>query len=578
MRAIILSSIFLLLGSSGMSQISPDQEVEAKGKQNRVITKSEKTDQLPATRDTAIAIPPVKYYVEPAYYPVEFEAEPIEAAKLKVSEPLEKLYPGYVKFGVGNYTMPYLDAYYGSMRSKTNSWGINLKHHSALGQINDVGTSKFSENHVDFFYKHFLPKHTIKTNLLYHRDANYYYGFRLDDSLIPQTYKETEDSSKMVYNLIGFQALLTSNSKDSSKIHPDIKLKYHYLNNIVKLQEHNVVVGTSLNRYLESENIEINGDFEVDFNALKQPSLSPVDTMGVVLPNEGVQNNSAIIRLVPYVVNNKIINKLHFKGGFGVNVDITPTKNYFYFYPEVELSYSLFNDVFIPYAGLTGGVKRNSWNNLRLDNPFLLSNAPAANTNEKINAYGGIRGAISSEWSFNLLARYQSLSNAVLYYNDVNFAYGNAFGIIYDTINQTTFSGQLAYDNGERLKLFGKAEYYIYKTKNQEHPWLMPDFKITLNGTYDLANKILARVNLFVVGKRNSFSYDSIADVIPNDAGQYVLELKPYVDANLGLEYRYNKRISAFIDFNNLTAAKYQRFNNFPVQRFNVLGGFTFKF
>jgi outer membrane receptor protein involved in Fe transport len=80
------------------------------------------------------------------------------------------------------------------------------------------------------------------------------------------------------------------------------------------------------------------------------------------------------------------------------------------------------------------------------------------------------------------------------------------------------------------------------------------------------------------VGTRNTFSLDSIAGETPNTANQYTYELKPYVDANLGVEYRYNKRISAFIDFNNLTAAKYQRFTKYPVQRFNVLGGFTFKF
>ncbi|MCB9195552.1 MAG: TonB-dependent receptor [Flavobacteriales bacterium] len=575
----LITSVFLLLGFSvATAQISNDKEVIAEGKQNRVITKSEKAEQLPATKDTAIEIPPVKYYVEPAYYPVEFEAEPIEAAKLKVSEPLEKLYPGYVKFGVGNYTMPYLDAYYGSMRSKTNSWGINIKHQSSLGDINDVGTSQFSENYMDFFYKHFLPKHTLKTNLLYHRDVIHYYGYRMDDTLIPLTYRETDDSTRMAYNLIGFQSQLTSNSKDSSKIHHQVGLRYHYLNNVVKLQEHNVVVNTSLNKYLKSENIEINGDFEIDFNALSQPALAQIDTVGVVIPSQGTQNNTAIIRFVPYVVNNKIINKLHFKGGFGVNVDIASNKNYFYFYPEVELSYSLFNDVFIPYAGLTGGVKRNSWNNLRTDNPFLLSNTQALNTNEKINAYGGIRGAISSEWSFNVLARYQSFTNYVLYYNDNVYSYNNGFGIIYDTIGQTTFSGQLAYEKGEKFKFFGKAEYYLYNTKNQEFAWLMPDFKVTLSGNYDLADKIIARLNVYVIGNRKAFTNDSIVDVTPNDAGQYVIDLKPYVDANLGLEYRYNKRISAFIDFNNLTAAKYQRLYNYPVHRFNVLGGFTFKF
>lgn len=578
MKIILIYINLFLLGGVLMAQTDPDG-ITAEGKHNRVITRSEKAEQLPVTRDTAIDIPPVKYYVEPAFYDVTFEVEPIEAAKLKIKEPLEKLYPAYVKFGVGNYTMPFLDAYYGSMRSKTSSWGVNLKHHSALGEINDVGPAKFSQNYFDFFYKHFLKKHTLKFNTLYHRDVIHYYGYLTSDSLIPVSYRETADSTKMVYNLIGFQGELASSKlRDSSKIQHKVGLKYHYLNNIEKLQEHNVVLGTSLSKFLEGENIEINGDFEVDFNSLSQPALNQVDTIGVVNNTLGSQNNTAIIKLVPYVVNNKILNKLHFKGGFGINVDISSANNYFYFYPELELSYSLFNDVFIPYAGMTGGVHRNSWNYLRSDNPFLLSNSDVLNTNEKINVYGGIRGSMSSKWSFNLLARYQKLSNMALYYNDTTFSYENAFSIIYDTIGKTTFSGQLAYQNGEKLKVFGKAEYFIYNTQNQEFAWLQPDFKVTLSGNVDLADKIIGRANIYVVGKRKTFSYRQMENVDANDQGQYVFDLKPYVDANLGLEYRYNKKLSIFVDFNNLAASKYQRFNKFPVQRFNVLGGFTFKF
>lgn len=569
--------LFILATGVAFAQTGPDG-ITAEGKQNRVITRSEKAEQLPATRDTAIEIPPVKYYVEPAFYEVSFDVEPIEAAKLKIKEPLEKLYPGYVKFGVGNYTMPFLDAYYGSMRSKTNSWGINLKHHSAAGEISDVGPAKFSQNYFDFFYKHFLRKHVLKFNTLYHRDVTHYYGYNLSDSLIPAAYRETDDSTRMVYNLIGFQGILSSNLKDSSKIEHEVRLKYHYLNNVEQLQEHNVVLGTSLGKYLEGENIELNGDFELDFNSLSQPALNQVDTVGVVNNVLGSQSNTAIIRLVPYVVNNKILNKLQFKGGFGVNVDITTTKNYFYFYPELELSYNLFNDVFIPYAGATGGVHRNSWNYLRNDNPFLLSNSNVLNTNEKINVYGGIRGSLSSKWSFNVLARYQKLSNAALYYNDTTFSYENAFAIIYDTIGKTTLSGQLAFQNDEKVKVFGKAEYFMYNTQNQEYAWLMPDFKVTLSGNVDLADKIIGRANIFLIGNRKSFSYHEISDVDANDQGQYVIDLKPYVDANLGLEYRYNKKLSIYVDFNNLTASKYQKFNKFPVQRFNVLGGFTFKF
>ena len=59
---------------------------------------------------------------------------------------------------------------------------------------------------------------------------------------------------------------------------------------------------------------------------------------------------------------------------------------------------------------------------------------------------------------------------------------------------------------------------------------------------------------------------------------QYVKTLGFIADANLGVEYRYNERISAFVQLNNFASQKYTRWYNAPVQAFQVLGGVTFRF
>jgi hypothetical protein len=60
--------------------------------------------------------------------------------------------------------------------------------------------------------------------------------------------------------------------------------------------------------------------------------------------------------------------------------------------------------------------------------------------------------------------------------------------------------------------------------------------------------------------------------------GQYALSLKPVLDFNLNAEYRYNSRISAFLQFNNVATVKYNRYFNYPVQGFQVIGGITARF
>jgi outer membrane receptor protein involved in Fe transport len=56
------------------------------------------------------------------------------------------------------------------------------------------------------------------------------------------------------------------------------------------------------------------------------------------------------------------------------------------------------------------------------------------------------------------------------------------------------------------------------------------------------------------------------------------VKLDAFTDINLGIEYRYKKHISAFVNFNNLANNSYQRWYNYPVYGFNLLGGFNFTF
>jgi hypothetical protein len=50
------------------------------------------------------------------------------------------------------------------------------------------------------------------------------------------------------------------------------------------------------------------------------------------------------------------------------------------------------------------------------------------------------------------------------------------------------------------------------------------------------------------------------------------------IDANVGVEYRYTNRISAFLQCNNVAAQQYFRWYKYPVQAFQIMGGVTFRF
>ncbi len=166
--------------------------------------------------------------------------------------------------------------------------------------------------------------------------------------------------------------------KDSAKLNHHLSLDYDFLNGLSKTNEHNLKIGANLFKYMGKE--EIGADVMLDFNALEQNiPLMISDSIGDSLLS--INTNNTIFKA----------NSLYFlkrdnwsvKAGLGIYANIG-TAAKFHFYPCLEGNYSLFNDIFIPYIGLSGGIKRNTFNSMRLENSFILENALFKTTNQKL--------------------------------------------------------------------------------------------------------------------------------------------------------------------------------------------------
>jgi hypothetical protein len=162
--------------------------------------------------------------------------------------------------------------------------------------------------------------------------------------------------------------------------------------------------------------------------------------------------------------------------------------------------------------------------------------------------------------------------------------------MVYDKVDRTTITGEVTYQEDEKLKVLAKVEVFNYSPSEQGYAWQRPNFKFTLGSVLDLADKIILKGDVFFIGSRNVYSYrlpkentnitnDENGEIVfQENSGRYEYKLKPFIDMNLSLEYRYNKKVSAFINFNNFTAKKYQYWTNFPVQSINIMGGVTISF
>jgi hypothetical protein len=98
-------------------------------------------------------------------------------------------------------------------------------------------------------------------------------------------------------------------------------------------------------------------------------------------------------------------------------------------------------------------------------------------------------------------------------------------------------------------------------------PWHKPNYIGRANLSYNLKDKIIANLGFYIEGQRDVQGF-----------GGEVIEIDGIMDLSLGLEYRLNKRVSGFLNINNITANRYHLWYLYPTQQFNMQGGITYAF
>ena len=558
------------------------------GSGNRKISKIQKSSISPNHTDSITIVDEVKYYLEPKQHQVSYNIENIKPARLKITASGDKLYRGYLKAGAGAYLSPLLDFNYASKRSRDESWGFKGGTNGSFANINGMGNTKYSDLSFGGYYQKFFMDYDLWSELDYERN-NYqfygldyqdsqmydFYGIDSNDSLMKESFQEADSLFKQNYDLFDLHIKLNSLNigRDSNKLRVKSWIDFHHLNSNYDLSENHFLIGAHSGWLILDE--EFLGTFELDINSVNAPETLIINEDNIIQSSNLRNRSSGIIRLNPHIYSRK--NNLIVKAGLSIQANIND-KAKFHIFPDLELSYSLFNNVFIPYGGWVGNVQRNTFNNIRLENPFISEDANLQNTIQKSNLFAGVRGSLSSKFTFNLSASFQKFDSMYFFTPDNISSYGNKFQMTFDNLSQTSFMGEITYQDSEKLKVSAKGEYFIYDPLNELFAWQKPEFLITLSALLDLSDKIIVKSDIYLVGKRTVFSHHEPQIFSSFEDGKYVYTLNPLIDMNLSAEYRYNKKVSGFIQFNNFIGRKYQYWSNFPVQSINILGGVTFSF
>ena len=544
-----------------------DIKLDVKG--NREVEKASRLTESPKIIDTVLPTPNLNNPRLNLFYPTFLRLETIEPAGIRIVDKLTQLYHSYLKFGIGTEFMPMAEYYFNQTGSRKFKYGAHLQHLSSFGNLPNYAPSSFDRNNVRVFGGIIENFYDLDAEIRFKNDGFQYYGLKNDSISKNQILQRFNDA--------GFAVNFNGHPKDSGNVNYIAGIDFNNFNTLKpnvdslsdwRVRENNFALTTGAWYKMGRETFAV--DLGVRYN---QYNYGVADSF---LIDTGLVRRNTVISLKPSATTYAFDNRLRARVGVDFSVDVLELSKA-YLYPIAEVKYSLFNDILIPFISISGGLKQQSFKAFSTENPFIKESIQIKNEHRAIDFQAGIKGTISKRVGFNLNGRFAHIKDKALFVLDTFDVRRNQFKVIYDTLNLASLEGSIYFQESEKLKIDAIVRYNSYSLLNNTYAWNLPSMEVILRGKYNLFDKLVTQLDFTLLSGRKALVYAPEPETKLENL-QYAKNLGIVPDINLSVEYLYNSRISAFIQLNNAAAQRYLRWYNYPVQSFQLFGGFTVKF
>ena len=542
----VLSS--LLLGHASAQQKGSkdigegEEEISVVKPYHPTLSDAVKLSVLPEKDTATTQLPRLSYTIASKKINTAIEVTPIKAMRIK-DETIGKLYKNFVKLGFGNYTTPYGELFVSSLRSKEYQVGTHIRHLSSSGLIPGVGYPGFSQNTGEVYGKRLVKTEWLEGSLEYNRDVVHRYGFNTTDTTLGR------DQIRQRYNYAGGSIRLSGNLTDSTKVRHEAGLSYYNYGDLYSAREDRLIVFGDVAKRFSFGDMHVNT--RIDYTNNKQLLVSSLDR--------------TYIHITPSIIRR--VDKWKLSAGLHT-VTTAGVESGFHLYPQAAAEVNIVENILDAYSSFSGNLEKNTFRELSQENPFLSSSLSYKPSSVKIDFTAGLKGTLSAYTDFRAFVNYREVENMLLFVPDSAIRPMNTFAVLYDNVKVLNLHGELGHQYNEKWRLLLKADYNSYSPTKEQYAWYKPAFVATLGTTYNMGNKIYLKADVFASSSRYSKIYGPGA----------AKKLDGFVDANLGLDYRYSRIFSLFFNFNNIAAVRYYKWDNYPSQRFNLLAGLSYSF
>ncbi len=443
----------------------------------------------------------------------------------------------YVKLGFGNFRTPYAQAGFSFGDDKGSIMNVHARH---ISQKGNLPFQQYSHTKIDLLGVLNSPgNNEWRGKVGFDNQTQYLYGFQ------PDTLKFTKDNLRQRFTTLS--ALVGFRNKEAN----EYGVAYDPTLNINIFSD---------NRSGTETNFKLNAPISKTFGKAFGFNVGLTADVTTFKPGKG----DAIKNNLYYLTPSAVLKTTNLSLNFG----FTPAwdNSLFSLLPNFTAEAKMKDEQFVLLAGWVGYFEKNDYRTLAAINPFIQQPNQLRNTRIR-EQYAGFKGSVASHFTYNARVSTLTLNNAALFVNDSSD--GKSFVTLYESrMKALRLHGEVGYTVQEKFSLLAGATINQFSgLAENERAWGL----IPLEITGALRWQVLKGVHL----KGDIFFWDGPRyKKLKGTSGK----LDPAIDLNAGIEYKVMPKWSVWLQFNNILNNRYQRWNQYDVLGFNVMGGIVYSF
>lgn len=446
----------------------------------------------------------------------------------------------YVKVGVGNVHLPFIQAGFSFGDGKSTFLNVFAQHYNSKGSLD------FQKNTLS----QVMATGTLKTKSNLEWTAKL--GYKIEDCFLygyqPKTLPFGKDQLKEKYQTFNTGIALRNMEANTYGISYNPSLNINMFSgetNNVKATESNTVLNLPLEKSI-GKLLGIKLGFTADMTRY----------------NPAVKND---------IVNNvyTVPASLFFKSpNFYMQTGVIPSwdNKVFTLLPNFMADITTKDKRFTIQAGWIGYYEKGSYQRYANLNPWIAQPTSLLNTRVR-EIYGGFKGSLANHFIYSAKVAYNRYHNMPLFVNDTTD--GKTFTTLYSpTLDAIQIHGEIGYNKGEDFSArAGLTVNQFSKVQGQEKAWGLLPVELNAGLRWQVIKDLYVKTDMYVF---DGAEYRTINKEARKGSGGF--------DMNVGAEFKIARNLNLWLQMNNLFNNKYERWNQYQVYGFNILGGVVFSF